>query len=310
MVKKKRISKRVTRSRIRRFNPLTFKNKDTFFWDITKFINFIYGIFDFDDLKPNVDEILFIKELIDELDNKSDKKSGIKYKEIKILPVFKNIFDSMSKYNNPKGDSLTEDIKSIIESYEPSNAFYIKDIQKDLVDKRNKHTTSKKIYNILKRKLGLRFLSTLIKNKSLNKNKSKLMTFMFIKILIRALQMGISPIFLDETGFMIQNNSYKRWRLPKKDCNIGPCKNVKKKANLLLAVSSKNVILEKFTSENTNENIFIEFLNDLFEKIELNERKKFIIIMDNATIHKTQKIIKLCLKSKIKVLTIIKIWKF
>ena len=261
MLNKKRISKKVTRARTRRFNLLNFNKDDTFFWDITKFTNLIYGIFDLEEIKPNENEILFIKNKISELDKVNNNKNEDKQKKIEILPLFKSIFDSISSNNISYSDSLTNDIKNIIDNYEPSKTFYIKTIQKDLIDKKNNYSSNKKIYNILKKKLGFRFLNTTIKNKSLDKNKSKRMTFMFIKVFIRSIQMGISPIFIDETGLMIENNCYRRWRLPKLDYNIGPNKNIKKKVNLLLAVSSKNVIFEKFTNENTNQDIFIDFLN-------------------------------------------------
>ena len=220
------------------------------------------------------------------------------------MPLFKDIFDTILNYNIPNKNSLTEDIKSIVKSYEPSNTFYIKDIQKDMLEKKNKTISFSRIYKIIKKQLNYRFLNTQIKNKNLESNKSKIMSFIFIKILIRAIQMELIPIFIDETGFMLENNCYKRWREKREEFNVGPNTNKKKRTNLILVVSSNKVILDKFMNGSINQNNFREFLKDLIEKIKSNKIQNYIIVMDNATIHKTIKIIRFCLKKKMKILTI------
>ena len=306
MVKKLKLNKRLKIINFRGFNPLNFRKTHTFFWDMTKFSEIIDGIVDYNELKLNENEILYLRHIINEL-NKKNNNSDLNKKypnEIEILPLFKDIFDTIENYNIPNKSNLTEDIKNIIQSYEPSNTFYIKDLQKDMLEKKNKRISYSRIYKIIKKKLKYRFLNTQIKNKNLETNKSKIMSFIFIKIFLRAIQMKIIPIYIDETGFMIENNCYKRWRQKKEEFNIGPNTNKKKRTNLILAISSGKVILDKFVNGSINQKIFREFLKDLFEKIKSNKNQKYIIVMDNATIHKTKNIIRFCLKKKLKILTI------
>ena len=89
----------------------------------------------------------------------------------------------------------------------------------------------------------------------------------FYETVLRGLLFGIEPIFIDETGFQIQNNKYYRWTLPQEEYPYGAKKDTLKKINLILVVSNKQVIYYKINEENTNAEIFEKFLRELFEKI-------------------------------------------
>ena len=70
---------------------------------------------------------------------------------------------------------------------------------------------------------------------------------------MRIINLAICPTYLDETGFMINNNNYYRWiQKNNKDFNVGPKKNNKERVNLLLAVTSEKIINYKLIKENTN----------------------------------------------------------
>lgn len=99
MVKTKRKIKRYTTSTSRRYNLLNFTIKDTFFWDITKYEYLIYGIFDFDDIKLDNEEINFLKTLIKNLKEKQKISKNGNLQKIKILPIFKDLFYSIKKYD-------------------------------------------------------------------------------------------------------------------------------------------------------------------------------------------------------------------
>ena len=101
---------------------------------------------------------------------------------------------------------------------------------------------------------------------------------------MRIINLAICPTYLDETGFMINNNNYYRWiQKNNKDFNVGPKKNNKERVNLLLAVTSEKIINYKLIKENTNGENFVLFLKELFDTILKNEKNKYIIIMDNST---------------------------
>lgn len=155
----------------------------------------------------------------------------------------------------------------------------------------------------MKSHLKYRYLKTTIKNSSLEENKSIFMSFIFIKTFIRTIKIGLKPLYIDESGLMITNNNYRRWRIRNMDINIGPKKNAKIKSNLLLCSSDKEILLKNITSSNCDTNIFKNFIKNLINIIPKKERKEYLIIMDNASYHKSIDIIELLLKSKIKVLT-------
>ena len=68
-----------------------------------------------------------------------------------IIKKLKFCFYLILNNNIPNKNCLTEDIKSIIQSYELSNTFYIKDIQKDMLEKKHKKISYSQIYKIIKK---------------------------------------------------------------------------------------------------------------------------------------------------------------
>jgi hypothetical protein len=77
----------------------------------------------------------------------------------------------------------------------------------------NKNSDIKKcntsIYNLVKNKLGYRFLKTCPKTKKLENNSSIIRGFIFIKTFIKCLINGLTPIFIDESIFQMTNNKLK-----------------------------------------------------------------------------------------------------
>ena len=60
----------------------------------------------------------------------------------------------------------------------------------------------------------------------------------------------------------------------------------KEKSNLLLAIGVDKVIHYFLTKENTNSEIFLEFMKGLSKKLKLDQTNKYILIMDNLPSHK------------------------
>ena len=83
-----------------------------------------------------------------------------------------------------------------------------------------------------------------------------------------------------------------------------PTKDCLKKLNLILAVSSNKILCYHLNEKNTNSNLFIQFLKDLFDKIPEESKKNKLVIMDNAKIHLTKEVIKIFEENNIKVITI------
>lgn len=54
---------------------------------------------------------------------------------------------------------------------------------------------------------------------------------------------------------------------------------------------------------NINEKIFTEFIDELNGKLTESQKENSLIIFDNATLHKTKKVVKQCIEKKFKILT-------
>ena len=71
--------------------------------------------------------------------------------------------------------------------------------------------------------------------------------------------------------------------------------NWKKKLNLILGVTKDKVIFQYFTFGNITQNHFINFINFISSNLREEEKKNYIILMDNAIYRKTDDA-KICFK--------------
>lgn len=130
------------------------------------------------------------------------------------------------------------------------------------------------------------------------------MSFVFIRIFFRCLYLNLNIVFLDETGFLLENNNYFTWR-NENDCIIGGSKNkTKERLNLIIASSKSRIIHQKFFKNTIDTKSFIEFLKELIEQVGEDGRDKLIIVMDNASFHVGHEVIDFFKEQKIKGLTI------
>ena len=104
------------------------------------------------------------------------------------------------------------------------------------------------------------------------------------------MKLGYDFIFLDESKLELKNNHFRVWRKKEEIITFGINNNAKK--NLILAVSKNEIIFYQILDDNINSNIFIEILEKLNDKIERNDNKKIVLILDNCTTHKTDEVIK------------------
>ena len=156
---------------------------------------------------------------------------------------------------------------------------------------------------ILRFHLNIHFLKTSVKNPKINSNKYKFMRFLFIKGILRALNFGLKILFIDETGFKLNNANYYQWRKRKELISGGGKEELKKQMNMILGIDNNKIIHSMITDDTINHNIFIKFLEDLINKIGRNNIKKYIIVMDNAKCHIHRDVRKFALENKLKIIT-------
>ena len=114
------------------------------------------------------------------------------------------------------------------------------------------------------------------------------------------MKLGFRLIFLDESKKETTNNHYRCWRYKNEAIYFGNKKN--EKNSLLLAKGVDKVIHYSLTQENTNSEIFLEFMKELIKKLKLDQNNKYILIMDNLSSHKKGNVIKFFVDEKLNVL--------
>ena len=155
------------------------------------------------------------------------------------------------------------------------------------------------VNKVLRKELGYHYLRTTIKTNFLNKDDGILYCFCFIKIITRALKLGFTPIFVDESKIELINNHSKIWRLKTEQIYYG--NSSKQKRNLLLAVGTNKILKYEITEENTTAKVFLEFLNGLLEVLCQEKSERYLIILDNHSSHKKEEVIEFLKEKKIPV---------
>ena len=69
-----------------------------------------------------------------------------------------------------------------------------------------------------------------------------------------------------------------------------------------MAVDDKNIIYFEINKENTNQDVFLLFMENLLREIKLKNIKKYAIIMDNLSSHKTKELLNFYSKNKINII--------
>ena len=121
--------------------------------------------------------------------------------------------------------------------------------------------------------------------------------FVFIKIFVRSIKLGFKPIFIDETKIEMKNNHFKIWRLRNEQIYFG--NSSKEKTNMILAVGKDQIYHYKIIDDNVNTTIFIAFLDELIETLKNNNENKYILILDNLKVHKTEEVYKFLIEKNI-----------
>ena len=158
------------------------------------------------------------------------------------------------------------------------------------------------ISRVLRHKLGYHFLKTTVKNPNLKENNYKFMIAIFIKIILRSIKMGLTFLFIDETGFQLQNNNYYQWRKSDETIISWAKSDLKNRLNLILAIDDETILASELTYQAVDANIMLNFFKKL-EVVISESKKNYIIIMDNAPYHLTSEIKNFASNKKMKVVT-------
>ena len=284
------------------FNILNFNETHFYLFNVTRYKNIIQDINDLNDIKLNNEEINIIEKEIDTAASINDNNQ--KKITIKIIPEFFDFFGKIKKFDLKKSE-YSKRISFIIDDLKKKNiALTLKQIAKQYEIFYGKKISITTVFRILKYHIGMKYLKTSIKNPKLDDNNYLFMTFIYIRIFLKSLLLDLNIIYLDETGFLLENNNYFTWRGEKEVILDGPKNKSKERLNLILAVSKNKIIHRQFIRQSIDTKIFIGFLEGIIQQMTEEEKRKMIIVMDNATFHIGYGVINFFKENKIKGLTI------
>ena len=279
-------------------SPFQFKKENFFIYNIKIFESFKKFVKSYNEYKPTDKEILFLKNNIENIDNSFSILENRKNNQ-QISEYFKIIFKYVEKIKEEHSNEI-KIIKKILENRNPIKNISLNKIKEILKNDYNINISRTTIHRIIKNKLGYSFKKTTVKNKDLDNTKYKLISFIFIKVIIKSMIENLNFIFIDESNFCLSNNHYRTWVKHNDNLHYGP--RTKDKINLVLAVSVNKIINYLFTKENINKDIFYNFISNTLEKLSKNEIKNTVFVMDNLSVHLCPNIKELMTKKRLKVL--------
>jgi transposase len=283
-------------------NIFLFKNDSAFIIDLRQknYNSLISKIDDFNELKPNDEEISVLKKNINKIIFNED--SIDEDNEIGILQEYKEAFCKFIpgiQEHNKKAKIILK----IILDFKKKESISIKKITQKYKKITGEKISKSTIYKIIRNKLNYRYLKTVPKTNKLNTKSSKIRKFIFIKTFIRALSLGLNIIFIDESNFQLQNNHLRVWR-KKDELPLFNCVQ-RGRRNIIMAISQQDLLLYTI-DKGTNDNIkFLDFMKDLIKVLEERDINNPLIIMDNCSIHLTKDLIDFYKENKLKILTIV-----
>lgn len=283
------------------FNCSNFNSNNYYLFNVTRYKNLLNGIKNLNDIKPNKTEINIIKNEIELC-----KNVNVKNLNPKVILVNQEFYSSIKtmKKNNLQNSDYGKEIKFILDYLKnKKDRITLKKISEKYYYFYKKKISICTVSRVLKNHLNIRFLKTCIKNPKLDELNYLIMSFVYLRCFIRSLILKLNIIFIDESGFLIQNNNYHCWRSVEGEIHDGPKNRIKERINLILAVSSKNVVAQKFVKGSVNSQIFINFLSIIIKNMNEDEKKNTIIIMDNASYHLSSEVINFFKNEKLKGLT-------
>lgn len=263
-------------------SPFHFLKENKFYYEIKKISFFFRYAKDLNDFKPNINEIELLKDKIKEI---RSANYNVNNNFIAVTPYFYSMITSLKKtpFTYDEKDKI---INSIMDNYNMNHTISLTKL-KELYNERTGDTISSTSLNRrIKNNLNFSYKKIALKPKQLDNRYYKLMSFLFIKIIIRIIKLDLNPIFIDESKFTLKNQNFKTWVNQNDLYHYGNKGNEKR--NIILAVGIEKLFHYEITDSNTNKIIFKRFMNKLID--EIIDVKNYVFIMDNLSVHLTDEI--------------------
>ena len=267
-------------------------------------------IYDVDEVKTFLSKNQNRKLLLvnaNELERLKNKINDIKIqknldKETEYIKIPKNIFSNFEKYIQIKEDEdpLTQYIKAKFESIDDRTKLSCRKIAESYFIDTGKKTNRTSVLKIIKEKLGYKFLKTNPKSIFIRDNEHILISLCFIKIIVRCILLNFNILFCDETSILNKNNNLRVWR--KSDETIYHNYDSYKKKNIIMTVSSNEVIYYSISGDSTNSEVFLEYMKNLKKVLDEKSIKQYVLLLDNLSSHKSPLLIKFFSENKINVI--------
>ena len=269
-------------------NLFGFKPTASFFIQLTNSIEKLKKLKDLNKLKLQTNEINIFKDEIYIISELIKSQSTAKY--IGLLPFFYNKIINMKEIK--KGNTkYAERIKKIFEEYDGTKKLTLKAINLKYQNLYNEKISNMTISRVLKNQLNMHYRKTKLKNPKLTEQNYILMTFLYLKLVSETLKLGLNLIFVDETGFYLNNDNLRMWRKNGEEIYGGPKDNGNQKINLIMAIDKSEIIYGQYYINSTiSSNEFEDFLKELIEKMDKKKIKNSVFILDNAKYHLTKNI--------------------
>ena len=281
-------------------NILNFKKSSTFFFKLTNLNSILTDISNINDIYPSDNDINIIKKEIQKI-KESDELNNIN-KVISVLKIYSDRIKDLIEVKQ-KNSEMANKIKEIIDNYDGEKRITLKMISMEYFRKFSKSISKMTISRILRNNLNMRFRKTILKNPKLSENNYILMNFIFLKIICRCLNLGFNIIYIDETGFSLNNTNLRIWRKANEEICDGPKIDTKQKINLIMAMDKNQIIYgQYYYNETIATDEFVNFLEELLKRLSEEEKKNSVFVLDNAKYHTTDKIKKFVRENQLKFL--------
>ena len=190
-------------------NINNFNLNSAFIYESILFDDYITGTKNYNSLKLNSNQL---NNLFDELEAGNKKICKNQSDEACIL-IKKEFYDFIftNKPIYPRLDNKSNNILNLLNKKVKNHSFSIRKLTKNYFDIYNEKITKSLVHNILKKKIGYRYLKTCLKNERANTFISKKQKF-FFKVISRIILLRGNLIFLDECRFCNYNSNYRMWR--------------------------------------------------------------------------------------------------
>lgn len=274
-----------------------FNLHSKFIFDIDEAKNFLNKNSNKKLLLVTSSEILKINEIIKEIQITKEVE-----KETDFIKISETAFMFLKNYIKIKElkDPLTTFIKEQFDTCDERDSLSCRKLSTLYFIRTGKKISRTTINNIIRKKLGYRYLKTMPKSSSINNNEHILISLTFIKIIVRSIILNYNILFCDETGLLNKNNNFRSWR--KNDEEIYQKTDSFKRKNLIMTVSKDDVIYYEILNESTDTNTFLNYMKNLKKSIDKKGLKNYVIVMDNLSSHKSPALIEFYSKNNINII--------